>query len=535
MSDPDPDLILIGSGMGALTVGALMARLRGKRVLVLERHFRAGGFTHAFRRGPYSWDVGVHYIGEMGPRMGSRRLMDLVTGGEVEWTRMPEPYERFSYPGHEIELRSGRDGFFDAFLPHFPEEEAALRRYWRDIHRAMQGMAGHFMGRAGGRGLRALGGLVRALRPPRYHRSTAAWLEQHVRSPELAAALTSIWGDYGLPPSLAPFALHAMVAVHYTRGAWYPQGGAGRIVAAAVRAIEGAGGQVLLNRKVDEVLIEGGRAVGVRARPTRGRGAGPGSDANLEEHRAPVIVSNAGAANTWRQLVPEAHRPAFTADLDRFLDRAPLSTHVSAYLGLRQEPTALGMRGENHWLHRGYDHDAAWRAGSTWPADGQAPLVYLSFPSLKDPDAAAPTAEAVSICGDDAFARWRGRPWKNRGDDYEAFKQGITDALLDLVEERRPGFRELIDFVELSTPLTTEDLTGHHRGTIYGLPGTAARFDRRNAAWGHPRTPVPGLYQTGADAGSPGLMGALQGGLLTLSHLPGGVSMPQAIAASRKG
>ena len=60
------DAIVIGSGMGGLASAALLAQRAGKRVLVLERHYTAGGFTHVFHRPGYEWDVGVHYIGQMG-------------------------------------------------------------------------------------------------------------------------------------------------------------------------------------------------------------------------------------------------------------------------------------------------------------------------------------------------------------------------------------------------------------------------------------------------------------------------------------
>src|SRR5271165_5891211 len=58
------DAIVIGSGIGGLAAAALLAKHGGKRVLVLERHYVAGGFTHVFHRPGYEWDVGVHYIGE---------------------------------------------------------------------------------------------------------------------------------------------------------------------------------------------------------------------------------------------------------------------------------------------------------------------------------------------------------------------------------------------------------------------------------------------------------------------------------------
>ena len=57
------DAIIIGSGIGGLCTAALLG-LKGKRVLVLEKHFKIGGWTHTFRRENYEWDVGIHYIGQ---------------------------------------------------------------------------------------------------------------------------------------------------------------------------------------------------------------------------------------------------------------------------------------------------------------------------------------------------------------------------------------------------------------------------------------------------------------------------------------
>jgi all-trans-retinol 13,14-reductase len=69
------DAIVIGSGIGGLTAAVLLGAHAGKRVLVLERHYEAGGFTHTFHRPGYEWDVGLHYIGRCRmsvPRCGAR-------------------------------------------------------------------------------------------------------------------------------------------------------------------------------------------------------------------------------------------------------------------------------------------------------------------------------------------------------------------------------------------------------------------------------------------------------------------------------
>src|ERR1700680_1300259 len=93
------DLIIIGSGIGGLTVASLMAQLKHQRVLVLERHFRLGGFPHSFTRpGHRAWDVGLHYVGGMAAGDRGRQLFDLVTRFGVRWQKMPSPFEKFVYP-----------------------------------------------------------------------------------------------------------------------------------------------------------------------------------------------------------------------------------------------------------------------------------------------------------------------------------------------------------------------------------------------------------------------------------------------------
>ena len=82
--DENYDCIVIGSGIGGLTVAALLSRHGNKKVLVLEKHSVAGGFTHVFHRSNYEWDVGVHYIGRTSdPTMEIRAVFDYLTHGKL--------------------------------------------------------------------------------------------------------------------------------------------------------------------------------------------------------------------------------------------------------------------------------------------------------------------------------------------------------------------------------------------------------------------------------------------------------------------
>ena len=134
----DFDAIVIGSGMGALAFAGIMARLSKWRVLVLERHFKVGGFTHTFTRpGGWSWDVGLHYVGEMGEGMMGRRLFDFITQGGVTWNSMPEVYDEFVYPDLRFRVPKGEANFREALSQVFPSERAAIKQYFRDLNSAM--------------------------------------------------------------------------------------------------------------------------------------------------------------------------------------------------------------------------------------------------------------------------------------------------------------------------------------------------------------------------------------------------------------
>src|SRR5579862_1322172 len=82
------DAIIIGSGLGGLSTAAFLAK-EGKKVLVLERHYTPGGFTHVFTRPGYEWDVGVHYIGEVHrPQNDVTKMFNYISDGKLKWAEM---------------------------------------------------------------------------------------------------------------------------------------------------------------------------------------------------------------------------------------------------------------------------------------------------------------------------------------------------------------------------------------------------------------------------------------------------------------
>ncbi|HSC83887.1 MAG TPA: NAD(P)/FAD-dependent oxidoreductase [Pseudomonas sp.] len=506
----DYDAIIIGSGIGGLTTAALLAKL-GKRVCVLEQHYTAGGYTHSYEREGYEWDVGVHYIGEVHkPWSAIRRIFDVISDGKLEWAPMDAHYDRIVIGKQTYDYVAGRDEFKAEMKQHFPEDAVAIDRYVELLSEVSARVPRFFAGQALPRSLGMLYAKLRRLWLPAYFfKTTREVLEGLTQNQELIGVLTAQWGDYGLPPAQAAFVMHAMVAKHYITGGNYPVGGAIRISESIIPQIEAAGGQVFTYAGVDKILVENDRAVGVRLHK------------DGLEIRAPQIVSCAGLVPTYTRLLDAS--VANEHGLLVPLQKVKLSAAtLCLYAGFKGSAAELGLPKTNYWVYPSHDHDynvSSFESGQN-PA---MPLIYISFPSAKDPawDAQYPhkaTVEIVAPTLPQWFAQWKGSTWGKRGEEYEAFKAQLTEQLLETLYQHQPQLRGSLDFCELGTPLSTEWYQWNEQGEIYGIDHTVQRFDQH---WIHSQTPIKGLYLTGADTVTAGVGGALMAGVMTASRMLG--------------
>ncbi len=500
------DIIIIGSGISGLTCGSMLTQLDGKRVLILERHATAGGYTHSFKRKQYDWDVGVHYVGEMYRGGLYRNLFDFVTADKVEWQPQPELFERFVFPDFTFDCHAGMARFIADLNKAFPDQTAAIDGYQADLVKAAQWFGRMTLAKLLPDWASGMAPLCSAYGARLAMMTTKDYLDQQFDDPQLKAVVAAQWGDVGLPPGISAFAAHALVVCHYSGGGYYPVGGAKVIAESVIPLLEEQGGQLLTRHRVTEIIVEDGRAVGVRAE-TRGRG-----EDQSKTFYADQIISSAGAETTFSQLLPESlTRPERSA-----LNRLPGgSAHVCLHIGFKSDPRALGFNGENLWIYNQYDHDAIY-AGRNRVVDGTVSGCFLSFPSMKNPQAESHTAQLISFADYESFAEWADSQWQNRDSAYQQRKARIAEALIDYVEQRYPGFAELIDYQELSTPLTTEHFMGHRQGAIYGLPAVPEKFSNRYLK---PTTSIKNLYLTGSDVAGHGIVGALMGGVLTTLKL----------------
>lgn len=525
------DAIIIGSGMSSMATASLLARFRGQRVLLLEQHYVMGGFTHEFSRmhkgRRFHWDVGVHYIGDMLPDSIIRKIFDRVTDNGVEWAPMPEAcFERFIYPDLTIDVPAGEINYRRVLIETFPDEQPAIDQYFRDIKKINSWFGQHFM-KSGNAFIDRVRAPLRINNFRSVDMTTAEYMDRNFVDPRLKAVLTSRWPDYGVPPSRSSFLVHATVDCHYLAGGYFPVGGASAIAKAIRPLIEATGGEVRLAHRVEKILIEDGRAIGVRARNLRARKNSGESDEI--DFFAPVVISGAGVHNTYNRMLPAELTENYRESLAKFYEDHPPASAVTVYCALKSDPrdAGFGFQGENHWIYSSYDADEVMENGIDWLNDrGPLRWGYLSFPSLKNPalkdSGAAHTAEIIVIADDSAFRKWRETTtWKRRGPQYEAHKERIARDMLALIEKQYPGFGSLVEGFEVSTPLSVEHFSRHKAGAVYGLPCVPERFRTEVTPWCNIRSPLlEGLYLTGVDVCPSGVGGALLSAIGTTMQLP---------------
>lgn len=495
------DAIVVGSGIGGLSAAAALAR-RGRNVLVLEQHFQLGGLTQTFRRGEYTFATGLHYIGGVGDAPGAEnqfgRVLRWLTDGRLRFASLGSPYDIVRLPELEVPVEAPRAIYVERLKAIFPDESKAIDRYFASCDEAQKASVALFASNTAPAPIAAFIRWFNARRIRRALDTTSAEAVRDIRDPRLAAVLTARWGDYGIPPAQAPLAIHALVTGSYSSGAYYPIGGPARFAEALGETIRAAGGELRTRAMVSEIRVAGGRVAGVRLE----------DGATID---APVVISAMGARNTVAAL-PQDLSPDWRRDIESL--KSGVSC-VTLYLGMRGDIRAHGATTANVWVYERMDVSPVWER----PADEDAPSLFVSFPSVKDSEHPNPerhTAEVVPICRWEPFKAWSATKSRRRPEEYEATKAGIRGRLLAQFTRHFPRLAPLIDFHELSTPLSQASFVLAAHGAMYGLEMSAVRMRHRAL---RASTPVRGLFLAGQDACSPGIQGAFMGGFMAAASL----------------
>ncbi|MGG6295166.1 carotenoid isomerase [Leptolyngbya sp. AN02str] len=470
------DAIVIGSGIGGLVTATQLAA-KGAKVLVLERYIIPGGSAGYFEREGYRFDVGASMIfgfGSQGTTNLLTRALDAV-GMSIE--TIPDPVQiHYHLPkGLELKVYREYENFLQELSDRFPHEATGIRKFYDEcwaVFNCLNAMEllsleePRYLTRVFFQHPLSCLGLVKYL-----PQNVGDIARRYIQDPELLQFIDMecyCWSV--VPADKTPMINAGMVFSdrHYG-GINYPKGGVGQIAQKLVEGLEKAGSTIEYKARVTEILMEQGRAVGVKL-------------ANGKRYFAKRIVSNATRWDTFEKLMPADTMPRSERKWQQRYQKSP--SFFSMHLGVKAEVLAAGTECHHIVLE---DWDRIEAAQGT---------LFVSIPTLLDPSLAPAGHHIIHAFTPDWIEDWQHLSAK----EYEAKKEVVAAQLIERLEAIFPDLANALDYQEVGTPRTHRRFLGRADGTYGPIP-------RRKllGLLGMPfnRTAVPGLYCVG-DSTFPG-------------------------------
>jgi carotene isomerase len=471
----DADVIVIGSGIGGLVAGALLARY-GKRVIICESHTIPGGAAHSFTRQGFQFDSGPSFYCGLSDRQSANPLTQVLTVLD-EWVPAVayDPLGHYHFPEGTVPIYGNRDQYRAAIAQITPQgaaEMAVLEQRFLRLYKGLRAIPTLAL-RADYQLIpllftRYLPTLLKLL--PQLgviQGSVGALVDQCVQDPwvrrliDLECFLLSGLKATGtIAPEVA-----FMFGERSNSVIDYPIGGSRAIVEALIRGLTKWGGTLRLGTHVEKILLSAGRVTGVKLRQG-------------EILTAPIVISNAPIWDTYSKLLDPTDLPPTYRQTA--LQTPAVDSFMHLHLGIRAEglPPITG----HHVVLHDADRDIT-APGNT---------CMISIPSVWDPTLAPPGYHGIHAYTLEPHAGWE------RNETYSDRKQARAQPLFRALEKVIPDLRDRIVLELIGTPLTHARYLRRHQGTY----GPAIAVGQSTFPSCH--TPIPGLYRVG-DSTLPGI------------------------------
>ena len=479
------DVIIIGSGLGGLECGFILAK-NGMKVCVLEQDAQTGGCLRTFRRENMLFDTGFHYVGGLDEGQSLYPFFRYFGLLDLPWRRLDESgFDEVVIGDRSFLMANGHERFTDTLAQAFPHQHQNLKNYTA------------FLKKVGDH-------LMDAFTPQHkdefyttslFNRSAYEFLNETIDDPLLRKALSGASLKMELNAEKLPLYVFAQINNSFIESAWRLKGGGGQIADKLAQQIREMGGEVRTHSTVTRMIERNGRLAIVEVNEN-------------EQLSAKWMISNVHPAYTL-SLIDETK-------LLRRIYRKRIAALPNTFgmftANIRLKPNSLPYKNRNIFIHR--DDTDLWHIQQGDPLSN----VLVSYYVPETDEAYSPGIDLLTPMFWNEVEPWKDKPVGRRGEDYVVMKVAATEACIEFVSKQIPELRGCIDKVFTSTPLSYHSYTNTVEGSAYGIQKD---YNQPIYTILTPRTPIPNLLLTGQSLNLHGILGVTITSFFTCAEILG--------------
>jgi len=472
MSTARKTMLIIGGGLGGLSTGCY-AQMNGYDSQIFEMHEIPGGCcTSWVRRKHYTFDCCISWL--LGSGAGNEMHQIWLELGAIQGKEIRnfEIFNTIVHPdGRKIHFYSNPDKLQAHLLEISPADEKIIKEFCNGIRQFQKCIAVYpFLKPVGLMGfwerMKMLAKFI-----PYYNviRKSITILmtdfSAQCQDPFLRDAFNYIF--FERMPNFPVLPFYFNLASHANNSAGVPEHGSLGLSKSIEARYQQLNGQIHYNKKVDTILIENDKAIGVQLE-------------DGSQHFADIIVSASDGYSTFYKMLKgqylnDTYRRLYSEVINQKAMIFP--GYFILFLGLNKKLSDFD-RCSSHLLT---DDEAAHLTGIAEPSinvqlrsqyypelapEGKSILYITYFCDIKpwrELNGDYEESSVVKVGESVAYTK----PVK-RSQAYRDAKKSVSRFLIDYLEAKYPGLKQSIDCIDTSTPMTQVRYTNNYNGTVLG-------------------------------------------------------------------
>ncbi len=433
------DIIIIGGGLGGLTAGAKLAK-EGRSVLLLEQHDRPGGCATTFKRKDFIMEVGLHEMDGLHPTDGKHKIFDeLGIYDGVEFLPLPEFY-RFKNDRLDLVMPHSKDEAIEVLKENFPGQSEGIDKYFERLMNARR---------------------INILERDKPDISIGEYLDSIFTDEDIKLFLLGNLGYFHDDPYSLSLRYFSIAEGAYFKGrANYIKGGSQKLSDKLVEVIRENGGKVLLSHEVTSICTKGDMVSSITFKNNL-----PGKQEEIKAS-AKEYIANAALANIAGMLDKE-HGNVLLEQIKSHKIGASLLT---VYFGFSKPLKEIG-----HKYYSTFIYDGSVKSQKDILENNHADFDTRSFTfvdySQVDAQLSPPNKSVGSVCAIDYTADWENLS----REEYKNKKKEVGDTFVSRLDLMIPGFKNIVEYVEVGTATTVRRYTLNPQGAVYGFAQNPGR------------------------------------------------------------